>query len=63
MVVDLVPFNVMLARAAMNRSLPPHERRPLIAYSRFRPLYAWGESGSEDGVYDNANWWVGKKER
>ena len=56
-VVDLVPFNVMLARATMNISLPLHERRPLFAYSRFRPLYTWGESGTEDGNYDAALWW------
>ena len=30
-VVDMVPFNLMLEATAMNKSLPPHKRRPLVA--------------------------------
>ena len=44
-VVDMVPFNLMLEASAMNKSLPPHKRRPLVAYSRFRPLYKYAAFG------------------
>ena len=56
-VVDLVPFNLMLEASAMNQSLPPSMRRPLVAYSRFRPMYNWGEAGIEEQALDRSAWW------
>ena len=56
-VVDLVPFNLMLSASAMNASLPPHERRPLILYGPFRPMYNWGEAGLEASRLSRGVWW------